>query len=179
MVFASNSGFDITADAIDLLNAEVSTIKVGLSNAAAGMAAAEVSGMADPRFYDNRGPFSLAASARRRGSRYRRARTGTRDFRSCQSRPARGRSILSFFAGGQACWTRFRAVGPVLSGRRARAAARRARGMIVLPCASVSHALAPDRPRCSIRNRASHAVADGHRSHRQARRGCDVLGPGW
>ena len=98
--------------------------------------------MADPRFYDNRGPFSLAEICAKAGIVMPDGAAPSAQISDLASLDGAGPQHLSFFAGGKAgdAFTRSAAGFCFVPDKGARPDAPA--GMTLLPCASVNHAFA-------------------------------------
>ena len=98
--------------------------------------------MADPRFYDNRGPFNLAAVCAAAGLAFPAHLDGETEIFDLASLTGAGPLHLSFFAGGKALLDRFRQSRAGFCLVPGEGAPPPPHGMIILPCASVPHAWA-------------------------------------
>ena len=99
--------------------------------------------MADPRFYDNRGPFSLAEICVKAGVALPAAAAGSAQIFDLASLDGAGPQHLSFFSGGRVAADAFVRSGAGFCFVPAKGDAVEApRGMIAIPCASVNHAFA-------------------------------------
>ena len=95
--------------------------------------------MVDPRFYDNRGPFTLAAICAAMGVSVPRAASG--EIADLASLDGAGPKHLSFFAGGGKALDSFKRSGAGFCLVPAEEKKLKAPpGMTLLPCASVNHA---------------------------------------
>lgn len=97
--------------------------------------------MADPRFYDNRGPFTLAGICAEAGIAFSDARDGDRAIADLASLDGAGPDHLTFFLGGGKLDGNFRRsrAGFCLVPERGRVV-QAPDGMVLLPCADVGMA---------------------------------------
>jgi UDP-3-O-[3-hydroxymyristoyl] glucosamine N-acyltransferase len=99
--------------------------------------------MADPRFFDNRGPFPLAQVCRAAGMSLPEGRDGAAPVSDLASLDGAGARHLSFYLGGVALADSFLASGAGFCFVPASGKQRPAPpGMVTIPCASVQHAFA-------------------------------------
>jgi UDP-3-O-[3-hydroxymyristoyl] glucosamine N-acyltransferase len=101
--------------------------------------------MADPRFYDNRGPFTLGDVCRAVGEAVPPDIDGTASIRDLASLTGAGPDHLSFFAGGpnaQVAELSQTAAGFCFVPAKTAKPLQLRAGMSVVPCASVQHAFA-------------------------------------